>query len=155
MKRATVIVLIFLFIGKCNGIQFNDIYKVCNIEHINNIEIIYYPVYINTYTAMSDKELQLRYIYKLEIINIRESPEYGEILKMLNIKYVNGNKKSDIRWGVRISSEDNKFCQLYFDGFGKYGKINDTNVSFEKNNIIEWVRKKAPLFVEYDNLLSG
>ncbi len=51
------------------------------------MEIIYYPSYILTNTAMNEIQLKDRYVYKVEINSIQENPFHTEIVKMLNINY--------------------------------------------------------------------
>ena len=47
------------------------------------MEIIYYPSYILTNTAMNEIQLKDRYVYKVEINSIQENPFHTEIVKML------------------------------------------------------------------------
>ena len=123
---------------------------LCDINNINKMEIIYYPSYILTNTAMNEIQLKDRYVYKVEINSIQENPFHTEIVKMLNINYFKMDNLNDIRWGIHIVSNSERVCQLYFDSFGSCGSLNGIKVCFEKNHIIKWVSHNIPLFIKYD-----
>ncbi len=54
-------------------------------------------------------------------------------------------KYNNIRWGVSIISKGNNKCEIYFDAFGECGSVNGINVCFEKNEMIDWIKKEIPL----------
>lgn len=129
----------------------DDVDVICNTKNINKMEVIYYPTFILNNIATTKEQLKLRYIYKFEINNIQDTPYQEEIMRILRIDYSEKKKDSDIRWGVNISSEGGGRCSLYFDAFGKCGKINDVDVCFKNNKIIDWVKNNIPIFMQYDN----
>ncbi|WP_448692681.1 hypothetical protein [Salmonella enterica] len=151
MIKIVLSLFLFLYVGMGYGKEKNNISTLCDTDIINKLEIVYYPKYISTNVAMSAEQLMLRYIYKIEINDVQDTPFRDEIIKMLNVDYFERKNTNDIRWGVRIFSEKNKICNLYFDDAGICGKIDDMNVCFKKKSIIEWVENRVPLFVQYDN----
>lgn len=152
MMKIVLTLFLFLCVEMGYGKEKNGIGTLCDIDTINKLEIIHYPKYISTNVAMSAEQLMLRYTYKFEVNDVQETPFRDEIIKMLNVDYFEckcGN--NDVRWGIRIVSEKNKVCNLYFDAFGTCGKVNDMKVCFKNNSIMKWVKNRIPLFVQYDS----
>lgn len=150
MNKVVLSIFLFLCVKGVEGKVEKEISTLCDTGVVNKLEVIYYPEYISTNVSMSVEQLLARYIYKIEINNVQDSPLRNEIVKMLNIDYFEHENANDLRWGVRITSKDNKICDVYFDAFGNCGKINDTNVCFKNNSILAWVKSRVPLFVRYD-----
>ncbi|MES1653265.1 hypothetical protein, partial [Escherichia coli] len=76
--------ILFLYISILHAESVKKISTLCDINNINKMEIIYYPSYILTNTAMNEIQLKDRYVYKVEINSIQENPFHTEIVKMLN-----------------------------------------------------------------------
>lgn len=148
MKYVAVKLSLFIFfIFSTSASCTKNVNDLCRIEHIDRVEITNIPLYIATQSDITEEELEESYTYKI-IVRGASITDSNEMIKLLQMKYSMQEKNISLRWHVYILSEQGNVCDLYFDGFGYYGKINGVNVRFEQNRMIDWIERKMPLLTQ-------
>ncbi|EMM4086358.1 hypothetical protein WAC87_004426 [Shigella flexneri] len=137
-----LMVLLFVFSGSSLGTE--RVSELCRIDSVKTIEIINLPSYIVTSIPINEERLEEIYRYKV-VVNGLGDVYAGKIIDLLQMKYSIQEKNNNIRWRVDIVSNKNNKCELYFDVFGECGSVNGIDVCFEKNEMIDWIKKEIPL----------
>lgn len=137
-----LMVLLFVFSGSSLGTE--RVSELCRIDSVKTIEIINLPSYIVTSIPINEERLEEIYRYKV-VVNGLSDVYAGKIIDLLQMKYSIQEKNNNIRWRVDIVSNKNNKCELYFDVFGECGSVNGIDVCFEKNEMIDWIKKEIPL----------
>lgn len=94
-------------------------------EQVQRVEILYFPERILVRAALSPERLELGYRYKLEIRDVRESPEWEQLLPQLRATSVKPSGHSyDHRTAVLLFDQNGRrVASVYFGQFGGDGTI--------------------------------
>ncbi|EDR6734077.1 hypothetical protein KA554_001803 [Salmonella enterica subsp. enterica serovar 13,23:y:e,n,z15] len=137
--------LFVLFIFSASVLSVGRVNDLCLMNRVKKIEIINIPLYIATRSDITEEQLGVYYTYKFVMNDVKDN-ESEQLINLLQMKYIKQERNNSLRWRVYIVSDEGNKCDLYFDGFGFCGKVNDVNLCFEQNKMIDWIVKKIPLF---------
>jgi hypothetical protein len=95
-------------------------------EQVQRVEILYFPERVLVRAALSPERLEQLYQYKLEIRDVRESPEWQRLPSLLRETSVKRSGRGyDHRTAVLLFNKDGlRIASVYFDQFGTGGTIN-------------------------------
>ena len=110
-------------------------------EQIQRVEILYFPERVLVRAALTPERLEQLYQYKLELRDIRESPEWERLLPMLRQTAVTASGRNyDLRTAVLLFDKSGRrIASLYFDQFGAGGTINGQSGTIS-GGIYRWAK---------------
>jgi hypothetical protein len=110
-------------------------------EQIQRVEILYFPERMLVRAALTPERLEQLYRYKLEIRDVRESPEWERLLPHLRETSLTASGRGyDHRTAVLLFDKDGRrIASLYFDQFGTGGTINGKSGTIS-GGIYSWAK---------------
>jgi hypothetical protein len=110
-------------------------------EQIERLEVLYFPEWILVRAALTPERLEQLYRYKLEIRDVRQSPEWERLLPYLRQTSLTTSGRSyDHRTAVLLfDKEGRRVASVYFDQFGRGGTINGKSGTIS-GGIYHWAK---------------
>jgi hypothetical protein len=110
-------------------------------EQIERVELLYFPERILVRAALTPEGLEQLYRYKLEIRDVRQSPEWEQLLPQLRQTSLTASGRGyDHRTAVLLFDKDGRrIASVYFDQFGAGGTINGKSGAIS-GGIYRWAK---------------
>jgi hypothetical protein len=112
-------------------------------KRVNAVEITYIPTYILYNVNVSPQKLLDEYRYRLMIRQFQDSQELPLLTAALRQTKLNTSTRSaDLRWGIIFHLIGGSAREIYLDGFGRLGQIDDKRATFD-GGLYDWLRQYA------------
>jgi hypothetical protein len=99
---------------------------------VQSVEVVYIPRYVITDARITPERIRHDYSYKINIQRFRASGEAALLLTALKKTTLRAySEPADLRWGAAFNLEDGTVREVYMDGFGRFGQIDNLKVSFQ------------------------
>jgi hypothetical protein len=101
-------------------------------SRVESVEIVYIPRYVLTDPRMAPDGLRHDYSYKITMQRFGASGEAAPLLTALRGTRVRAySGPVDVRWGATFNLAGGAVRQVYMDGFGRFGQIDNLGASFQ------------------------
>lgn len=113
---------------------------------VRSVQIIYFPVRITSQVRMTPQRLKEEYLYQITIPNLHYTAAGPALLSALKrTTVVSSPNLGDLRWGAMFTLVDGSVREIYLDGVGRFGQIDNERAAFQ-GALYEWLRQlTAPL----------
>jgi hypothetical protein len=99
---------------------------------VESIEIVYLPRYVLADPRMSPDGLRRDYSYKITMQRFGASGEVAPLLNALKGTRVGAySGPVDVRWGAIFNLAGGTVREVYMDGFGRFGQVDNLGASFQ------------------------
>jgi hypothetical protein len=142
MKNACVLAVLVLALSILSTAQTQTPRPLDGaIEQIERVEILYFPERVEVRAALTPERLEQLYRYKLEIRDVRQSPEWERLLHQLQqTSLTESGREYDLRTAVLLFDKDGRrIASVYFDQFGAAGTINGKSGTIS-GGIYHWAK---------------
>jgi hypothetical protein len=109
--------------------------------NVQSLDVFYIPTYIIYDVRVTPERMLNEYRYKVSVRDFSNSGESAPLLSALKrttVKAFSG--PADLRWGVSFRFVDGSVHEVYLDGSGHYGRIDNLTASFE-GGLYNWLRQ--------------
>lgn len=115
-------------------------------DQVQSVQIIYFPVRITSQVRMTPQRLKEQYLYQITIRNLQYTVAGTELLSALKrTTALRSSKQGDMRWGVIFTLVGGSVREIYLDGVGRFGQIDNEQAAFQ-GGLYDWLRQlTAPL----------
>jgi hypothetical protein len=108
---------------------------------VQSIQIIYVPTRITSDLRMTPERLGAQYLYSITIRDLPLTTTRTTFLRALKrTDVVPSLALGDLRWGLKFTLTDGTIHDVYMDGFGRLGQIDNMGAAFH-GGLYEWLRQ--------------
>ena len=110
-------------------------------EAVQRVEILYLPERILTRAALTPEMLERQYQYKIEIRDLRDYAQHGELVALLRkTSLFRSGGTYDVRTAVLLyDSGGRRIGALFFARYGKQGVINSESGAID-SGVYRWAK---------------
>jgi hypothetical protein len=115
-------------------------------DQVQLVQIIYFPVRITSQVRLTPQRLKEQYLYQITIRNLQYTVAGTELLSALKrTTAIPSSNQGDLRWGVLFTLAGGSVREIYLDGVGRFGQVDNAQAAFQ-GGLYEWLRQlTAPL----------
>jgi hypothetical protein len=108
---------------------------------VQSLEVLYIPPYILNDLRITPERMRQNYRYKISIQEFSDSGEAAPLLSALRRTKLRASAgPADLKWGVVFKLVGGGVREVYLDGFGRLGQIDNLPASFQ-GGLYDWFRR--------------